>query len=738
LPGFVASEIPGILSMLRRRIYYTLKPFIPWRLRATLRRAAVNRKRPTVQAVWPIDPASARRPADWPGWPNGKRFAFVLSHDVEGPDGQAKCRQLAEVEMALGCRSSFNLIPEGDYAPSAELRAWLKEKGFEVGIHDLHHDGKLYWSRSGFRRNAQRINRYAEEWGAVGFRSGFMLHELDWIHDLNIDYDASTFDTDPFEPQPDPAGTIFPFWVPRPGGNPNEDGYVELPYSLPQDSTLFLFLRETSPEIWLRKLDWVADQGGMALVNVHPDYLRFEGERPASRTFPVAYYQQLLEHVRRRYGDSVWHPLPKELAAWYRSAVRPAAKPAAIRRPRGMKNEALRGKRAAVLLYSYYPSDSRPRRAATAMVEAGMSVDLFCLKDGEQEKPTSVEAGVNVFRLPMQHSRGSKLFYFLRYGRFLLSSFLFLFRRGFRRPYDIVHVHNMPDILVFSAALQKFRGAGIVLDLHDPMPELMTSIYDLKADNWQIRLLRRLETWSIGLSDLVLTPNIAFRNLFVSRGCPPGKIEIVMNSPEEEIFDLDRFGAEPPRKREGGEFRIMHHGSIVYRHGIDLLVEAVARVREAIPGIRLDIYGRHEPFLDTVLATAKNLGIAELIRCHGEKTAVEIRQAIRETDLGVIPNRRSVFTDLNFPTRILEFLAMNRPVVAPATQGIKDYFGPDEMLTFEQGNVDDLAARIRWVWENPEKASVILEGGRRVCREHSWSGEKARFLSEVAALAASD
>ena len=169
--------------------------------------------------------------------------------------------------------------------------------------------------------------------GSQGFRSGFMLRELDWLHELNIQYDASTFDTDPFEPQPDGVKTVFPFWVPRrerqkaedrgqrkegkgeTGGNfPSHDGYAQLPYTLPQDSTLFLLLRESTPEIWLRKLDWIAKHGGMALVNVHPDYLRFPGEPASSRTFPATHYIELLEYVKKRHTGVYWQPLPREMA----------------------------------------------------------------------------------------------------------------------------------------------------------------------------------------------------------------------------------------------------------------------------------------------------------------------------------------------------------------------------------------------------------------------------------------
>ncbi len=127
---------------------------------------------------------------------------------------------------------------------------------------------------------------------------------------LEILYDASTFDTDPFEPQPDGVNTIFPFWVPGVAGR----GYVELPYTLPQDSTLFLLLKESSPEIWKRKLDWIVESGGMALVNVHPDYLNFDESTKSIRTFPYTYYQEFLEYIQEKYANLYWHALPRDVA----------------------------------------------------------------------------------------------------------------------------------------------------------------------------------------------------------------------------------------------------------------------------------------------------------------------------------------------------------------------------------------------------------------------------------------
>src|SRR3569833_2632194 len=265
--------------MLRNRVYYRIKPAIPRSIRLSIRRWLALRKRSQGQGIWPIAPGSQQPPPNWPGWPGGKKFALVLTHDVEGQLGVDKSRQLMRLEKGLGFQASFNFIPKGTYEVPDQLRNELTRNGFEVGVHDLRHDGKLYHTRGEFSKNAALINEFLRDWNAVGFRSGFMLHKLSWLHDLNTEYDASTFDTDPFEPQPDHRNTIIPFWINAPEGSQNpRGGYVELPYTLAQDSTMFLLFREKTPEIWLRKLDWVVQHGGMVLVNTHPDYMDFENK----------------------------------------------------------------------------------------------------------------------------------------------------------------------------------------------------------------------------------------------------------------------------------------------------------------------------------------------------------------------------------------------------------------------------------------------------------------------------
>lgn len=318
------------LAMLLTSLYYRWKRAIPRRLRLAMRQVHAAVIMRNCENSWPIQESAGDTPDGWPGWPENKRFALLLTHDVESRSGLERVKRVAELEMELGFRSSFNFVPEGEYSVPQDLLDWLISHGFEVGVHDLHHDGSLYSSREGFSNKASRINYYLKQWNAVGFRSGFMFHNLNWAHELDVLYDASTFDTDPFEPQPDGVNTIFPFWVPASAeydeaesGGSKRSGYVELPYTLAQDSTLFLLLKEKTIDIWLKKLNWIASKGGMALLNIHPDYADFEDGRGEQGEIPVKHYRDLLEYVTTHYRGQYWHALPCAAAnyctEWFRT-----------------------------------------------------------------------------------------------------------------------------------------------------------------------------------------------------------------------------------------------------------------------------------------------------------------------------------------------------------------------------------------------------------------------------------
>jgi peptidoglycan/xylan/chitin deacetylase (PgdA/CDA1 family) len=239
---------------------------------------------------------------------------------VERQGGVEKCLQLMEINKKHGFRSSFNFVPH-DYTVPLELRKQLTDSGFEVGVHGLNHGGNMFSDRALFERQSVQINKYLKDWGSAGFRAPSMYHNLEWIHDLDIEYDSSTFDTDPFEPQSDGVGTIFPFSM---NGNHSRPGYIELPYTLPQDFLLFIILRQKNIDVWKRKVDWIAEKGGMVNFIVHPDYLNFGGTKLSFEEYPVEYLEELLDYVKCRYEGQYWQALPRDVSRYYNEVIKRA------------------------------------------------------------------------------------------------------------------------------------------------------------------------------------------------------------------------------------------------------------------------------------------------------------------------------------------------------------------------------------------------------------------------------
>jgi glycosyltransferase involved in cell wall biosynthesis len=286
---------------------------------------------------------------------------------------------------------------------------------------------------------------------------------------------------------------------------------------------------------------------------------------------------------------------------------------------------------------------------------------------------------------------------------------------------------------VFSALVPKLLGARILLDLHDPMPELMTAIFGFKEKSLPVRILKRAEKLSIKFTDRVITANLAWERIFSSRSCDLAKIQVVMNSPDEEIFRFRPF--EQSNGQPGAKpFIIMYHGSIVERHGLDLAVEALEVVRQNIPQAELMVYGAATPFLEVVMDTVRRKGLDQAVHYLGHKSLERISEAIAECDLGIIPNRCSTFTELNTPTRIFEYLSRGKPVIAPFTQGITDYFGKEDLLYFELGNVRDLAHKIEHAYLHPSRVRRLVEQGQKVYLSHRWAVQKHAFLETIAQL----
>ena len=307
-----------------RRLYYVVKPLLRRTLRSMLRKAFLGASWRAFKLGWPIEPryvaylyeilrqylflCGQATVAFSPLWPHSKRFAVVLTHDIESEVGQSNACQVADIDDAHGFKSSFNFVPER-YPLNWQVIEWLRERGCEIGVHGLYHDGKLFSSRAEFMRRATRINQHLKAFDAVGFRSPCTLRQPEWMQALEIEYDLSFFDTDPFEPMPGGVMTLWPFRLGK---------FIELPYTLPQDSTIATVGHARSPDLWIQKATFIARYGGMVLLNMHPDYLLQDG---LGHTY-VAFLDWLCQQ------DDYWAALPRQVAQWWRD--RDTATPEAL------------------------------------------------------------------------------------------------------------------------------------------------------------------------------------------------------------------------------------------------------------------------------------------------------------------------------------------------------------------------------------------------------------------------
>lgn len=392
-------------------------------------------------------------------------------------------------------------------------------------------------------------------------------------------------------------------------------------------------------------------------------------------------------------------------------------------------------KRIAMIVFSYYPGDPRVRREAEALVDSGKSVDVICLR-GCAERKKEIVNGVRIFRLPLQRKRGNKLYYLFEYVYFIFLTFFNLSILHIRNHYNLIHVHNMPDILVFSALIPRLMGCKIILDLHDPMPEVYMAKYFINETHPAIRFLHLMEKCSIWFSDLVLTPNIAFRDMFISRGCHESKIQVVMNSPQESIFC--KKGTKIIQNMEDEDsFIIMTHGTIVERNGLGVALIAIDHVRQLIPKIVFNVYGDGE-FLDQSRELVANLGLGELVNYHGHVPSEKIAVAIQSADVGLIPNKPSIHWDNALPTRIFEYLCLGKPVIAPRTKGILDYFSEESLYLFKSGSAKSMLQVIFDVYSNKEQVSDVLDRGIAVYKKYRWQLQRQHFIRLVTTLINTD
>ncbi len=386
--------------------------------------------------------------------------------------------------------------------------------------------------------------------------------------------------------------------------------------------------------------------------------------------------------------------------------------------------------RVGMIVHAYYPWDSRVRRAAEQLAAAGIEVHVVCLRDaagtdGKRVPKREIIRGVHVHRLGLSKKRGGKLRYFVEFAAITIIGMLKLAQLHLRKRFNVIHIHNMPDLLVFAGLIPKLTGARLVLDVHDPMSELFQANYRMEDGNFMIRAIRLQERLSYKFADHLMTVSHPMaENVAQKADCCKADVVIVQNLPDRKTFPM---GNEIRWPRHEAGFVVLYAGTVTDHYRLDIAVRAIAIASKSIPSIRLNIVGDGNR-IEQVLDLAKELSIAERVTHLKPVRHQLVKDLMAEADVGISTHQAGAFGDLYFSNKIVEFLTQGLPVVISRTKTIT-YYLPDDALFFcEPESPEGCADQLMTIWSNPNCVIQKLTRARKIAEQLNWDSEKKNLL----------
>jgi glycosyltransferase involved in cell wall biosynthesis len=383
-----------------------------------------------------------------------------------------------------------------------------------------------------------------------------------------------------------------------------------------------------------------------------------------------------------------------------------------------------RARRLCMLVHAPYPvGEGRVAGEALAAIDAGWQVDVVAMRNPGEPAEEIVD-GVAVIRLPISHTWGAGALATAReYLGFTALASGKIATLTVRRRYEVIHVHNPPDFLVLAALVPRLLGARVVFDVHDFAPELFAMRFGTgrvaAATKYALQLVEQLAARA---ATAVVTVHDPYRRALEARGVPTEKITVVLNSLDERLL------ADAPASAERNRFRVVYHGTITPHYGVELLVEAAARVARDEPRLQLEIYGDGDA-LAHVRSRVEELGLADRVYLSGRFLPQrEVLKRIRSASVGVICNLPIERNAAAAPTKLFEYALLGVPIVTADLPAIREHFSPHEVRFFCAGNAGDLAEALREVMAAPDAANARAEAARRRYEEYRWTRSARRYV----------
>ncbi len=383
-----------------------------------------------------------------------------------------------------------------------------------------------------------------------------------------------------------------------------------------------------------------------------------------------------------------------------------------------------------MVAYAFYESDTRILQYATALAQRGDSVDVIALRRGKSFPAFEVLHGVNVFRIQCRTVNEHGLFaYANRIARFFIRSSWCLYRNQRHYPYDVVHVHNVPDFLVFTALSAKSKGKPVILDIHDLLPEFFASKFGIRHGSSIFNFLTFIEKCSASFATHVIIANDIWRDRLVTRSSHPTKCSVVRNRP-----DLSIFRAESVRNKRPDKFLLTYPGSLNWHQGLDIAIRAFASVADQMPDAEFHIYGEG-PAKPSLIELVGQFDMQDRILFHDFLPSRAIAKVMASTDLAIEPKRtNSAFSNEALSTKILEFMSLGVPVIACRTR-IHAYYYDDSIIQYyEDDNEKELAEQMLRMKNDPGLRARLATNAQIYVQSNTWDARKHEYLELVDSL----
>jgi glycosyltransferase involved in cell wall biosynthesis len=380
-----------------------------------------------------------------------------------------------------------------------------------------------------------------------------------------------------------------------------------------------------------------------------------------------------------------------------------------------------------MITYSFYESDTRVMRYAETLARRGDRVDVISLKR-EGQSPTDVVDGVNVCRVQTRTlDAHGKFFYIVRILAFFIRSMRLVSWKHLICPYQLIHIHSVPDFLVFAAWLPRMMGAKIILDVHDLLPEFYASKYSVPRNSWSFKALVLIERASCAFAHHVIAANDLWQERLISRAVPSEKCSSMVNVPDQAVF------CRRARTRSDSKFIFLYPGTLNWHQGVDIAIRAFARVAREVPAAEFHIYGEG-PYEALLRRLVQDLELQDRVKLNGFIASREVARVIENADVGVVPKRKDGFGDEAFSTKIMEFMALGVPVIVPDTRIDRHYFTNSTVRFFQGGDEGDLAQAMVCLIRRPDLRNQLAGNALQFVAKNNWDLMKVEYLALVDSL----